>query len=616
MTVLIAALFAQPALAQDAAATGVNGHGFHPAPIDRDIRDPILVQRPGAFRLGDVFLGTLLEYSDRSLIDTEGVLIDELFALNTSFGVAVHDMVRLSAGAPLIYSSVGPDGFQGTSIGDTRIETMVVPYAPSHILEGGGFGFGINMFLDLPTGVETLNLGDPGVGGGGMMAVTYELGLATFTADAGVQGTPRVEGITGYTGGPSAILGASIGTMYSNYTAIHAEIRALPPFGTSDIVGRGTPAEAALSLRTQPPEGFHLIVGGSLGLTDAPGTAYSRVFAGLGGSNMIRPRRDSDPLATVEIRDNCPLEPETYNDWLDDDGCPDELASLAVTVVYAGRPLPGSVVDLSGPNGVESYTVGGAPITVPQAVPGTRWRADAKLGECLKGSAEDVAAETGTELVVIMSKYEGTVLVDVVDPDGNLLPDASVEWTSGQPLCVPESGWVLPGGRKTGPVGVGTHQVTVTAPGYTLFQQTVIVEAAKQTQVRAVLEPTLVRVEKERIVIMDKIHFETGKAVIKPESFGLLNDVAMVIVDNEHVGRVEIAGHTDSRGSDEFNLDLSQRRAESVRTYLIGQGVDPARLVAKGFGEIQPIDTNATKTGRAANRRVEFNLIDQAEAAP
>ena len=72
---------------------------------------------------------------------------------------------------------------------------------------------------------------------------------------------------------------------------------------------------------------------------------------------------------------------------------------------------------------------------------------------------------------------------------------------------------------------------------------------------------------------------------------------------------VEVQGHTDSRGSDESNQALSDRRAKSVRRFLEKKGIAPERLRSRGYGESEPIETNETRSGRAANRRVEFNIV-------
>lgn len=112
------------------------------------------------------------------------------------------------------------------------------------------------------------------------------------------------------------------------------------------------------------------------------------------------------------------------------------------------------------------------------------------------------------------------------------------------------------------------------------------------------------------VVIRQQVHFETNKAVIRPNSFALLDTVAQVLMDYPNI-RVEVQGHTDDRGSDRRNLKLSQQRADAVREYLMGRGVEPFRMTARGYGESRPIASNRTTDGRAANRRVEFVRTDE-----
>jgi outer membrane protein OmpA-like peptidoglycan-associated protein len=108
------------------------------------------------------------------------------------------------------------------------------------------------------------------------------------------------------------------------------------------------------------------------------------------------------------------------------------------------------------------------------------------------------------------------------------------------------------------------------------------------------------------------VFFETGSEVIKDESFELLNEVATVLIANPRIKVVEVAGHTDNKGKDDFNMELSQQRAESVRRWLIEHDVASDRLQAKGYGETEPIASNGTSKGRAQNRRVEFVIVDPA----
>ena len=114
-----------------------------------------------------------------------------------------------------------------------------------------------------------------------------------------------------------------------------------------------------------------------------------------------------------------------------------------------------------------------------------------------------------------------------------------------------------------------------------------------------------------KIQVAEKIYFEKGKAVLKPESKKVLDKVAALLLRNPQIRLVRIEGHTDSTGNPKRNLILSQRRAEAVMRYLISKGVSPSRLQAVGYGDTRPIAPNDTPEGRAKNRRVEFIIVRQ-----
>jgi len=122
---------------------------------------------------------------------------------------------------------------------------------------------------------------------------------------------------------------------------------------------------------------------------------------------------------------------------------------------------------------------------------------------------------------------------------------------------------------------------------------------------------TRVSIENDYIKITEKLYFEFGRAVIQERSFSLLDEIAATISSNAHIKKIRIEGHTDSVGSESANRRLSQSRADSVSKALAQRGVEDSRLDAVGFGEGRPIETNKTEEGRAANRRVEFIIIDQ-----
>jgi len=115
--------------------------------------------------------------------------------------------------------------------------------------------------------------------------------------------------------------------------------------------------------------------------------------------------------------------------------------------------------------------------------------------------------------------------------------------------------------------------------------------------------------ESAQTLRLDGVNFETNSATLTADARNTLRRVAEALRGEPNL-RAEIAGHTDSTGADDYNLRLSQQRAESVREFLISEGVEASRLVARGYGETQPVADNSTATGRALNRRVEFRVLN------
>jgi outer membrane protein OmpA-like peptidoglycan-associated protein len=123
--------------------------------------------------------------------------------------------------------------------------------------------------------------------------------------------------------------------------------------------------------------------------------------------------------------------------------------------------------------------------------------------------------------------------------------------------------------------------------------------------------PKAVRVNDQEIVILDQVQFDTGKATIKKVSDALLDEVADVIREHPEITRLEVQGHTDNRGTKAGNKTLSQQRAEAVMKALVFRKIEPARLVAKGYGQDAPIAENTTDAGRQKNRRVQFKIVEK-----
>jgi OOP family OmpA-OmpF porin len=127
--------------------------------------------------------------------------------------------------------------------------------------------------------------------------------------------------------------------------------------------------------------------------------------------------------------------------------------------------------------------------------------------------------------------------------------------------------------------------------------------------------PLVVLTEKE-IEINEQVQFEVDRAVIRPASDALLNQIAQMLKDHPEIKKLEIQGHTDNTGPKQHNKILSGSRAEAVRKALIKRGVKENLLVAKGFGQENPLVENDSDANKAKNRRVQFKIIEKAEVAP
>jgi outer membrane protein OmpA-like peptidoglycan-associated protein len=113
------------------------------------------------------------------------------------------------------------------------------------------------------------------------------------------------------------------------------------------------------------------------------------------------------------------------------------------------------------------------------------------------------------------------------------------------------------------------------------------------------------------LVTLEGIEFEFDRAIIRPESFKVLDAVAKALADNPDIHKVEVQGHTDEQGPADYNQDLSQRRAAAVVEYLVGKGVASERLIAHGYGESVPLDPSHTQAAYRKNRRVVFQIKDR-----
>lgn len=154
------------------------------------------------------------------------------------------------------------------------------------------------------------------------------------------------------------------------------------------------------------------------------------------------------------------------------------------------------------------------------------------------------------------------------------------------------------------------YRLSVEREGYAFVNQTIRLQGMDRQERTEVRRVELRKLETGVVSVLRNIYFDFDKATFRTESYTELNKLERMMMENPNL-RVEIAGHTDNIGTAAYNMQLSQRRAEAVKDYLVKKGIDPRRIVAKGYGETRPLASNDDeKEGRELNRRVEFRVIE------
>lgn len=174
---------------------------------------------------------------------------------------------------------------------------------------------------------------------------------------------------------------------------------------------------------------------------------------------------------------------------------------------------------------------------------------------------------------------------------------------AGAGAAVGAVGAVLAGKREADEILAGAAIGAVVGAGIGVYMDT------QEEKLARIPGTTVERVSEDTILVHfdADVLFAVDSALLTPSSRAAVDDVAAVLNEYDKTA-VIVQGHTDSTGSEEHNQELSERRAEAVRNYLAGRGVDADRMAALGYGEGAPVADNATASGRARNRRVDVLL--------
>jgi outer membrane protein OmpA-like peptidoglycan-associated protein len=155
----------------------------------------------------------------------------------------------------------------------------------------------------------------------------------------------------------------------------------------------------------------------------------------------------------------------------------------------------------------------------------------------------------------------------------------------------------------------GIYGITISKEGYAFYSEYVTVPA-EHTFKEFVRDITLKKATKGTTMVMNNLFFESGKATLNINSSKVeLDKLVKMLKENPHI-KVTITGHTDNVGIPEKNQILSEQRANSIKQYLVQQGIKESNITTKGMGDTKPIADNLTEEGRRKNRRIEIEITE------
>ncbi len=304
------------------------------------------------------------------------------------------------------------------------------------------------------------------------------------------------------------------------------------------------------------------------------------------------------------------LAPGSYTFTITAPGYKDGTCTATVTAAVPGAPVAPAGSLTGNPFGAPPAPAPGAP-AAPWMMPG------APPPPAGPGAAPATSQDTWADIDCPLEALPrmGNVVGKVVDGKTNA-PVAGVRLTiigadgTSHTVTTDSSGAFRLNDMKPGEVSIKAE-----ADKYMMTTQTASVKPREDTSTTITLTPrpkvSNVVITKQQIMVMQQIHFETDSATIKGDSNSLLTELADAFARNPGIKKVEIQGHTDNTGTAEHNMELSQRRAEAVRDWLVAHGVEASRLTAKGYGQTRPIVPNVTERNRARNRRVQFEILER-----
>jgi outer membrane protein OmpA-like peptidoglycan-associated protein len=613
------------ALPTVASAQDLDAQTFDPAVDGREfvrLDDSVV----GAYGVGG---GVLFNYADDPLVFRydDGTRSEQrvLGSIATADLLGYYNLKPFRVGIALPVQAFAASGSEDytlegpTLLGDLRLDVK------AELLDraNGSLGAGVAVRGLIPTGNEEAWVGQGTFGVQALALLSYgESWIGTINAGFGTGNGTQLGDLTV---GNQMLWGAGISVPVDERARVSAELTGALYLGAESVSGAG-PIEALTAFKFNPSQDFVVSLGAGGGLTPGIGAPDFRVVSGLswtpgfsGGAardatlyTASSGTSDRDGDGIVDAVDVCPDQPEDKNGKADTDGCPDgnwTPTTIRILDARGGQVSGANIAFVQGPMTGEWHTTDG--VLTRSLSPGNYQVQVMAEGFALSVASVDVPTAEQHEATVRLipgQAPDARVVLHVTDIDGKAVPaSVRVLGVKGRRVRGESDGVV------EFPIEAGAYELVVHAPGYGTARRTVKVEANGSASIDIVLKRARVEITDKRIVILDKIFFEIDSDVIKADSFSILDEVVESLLTNGAITLLEVQGHTDDQGKEDYNLGLSQRRAEAVIKYLVASGVQPQRVVARGYGEAKPLQPGEADEARAANRRVEFHILRRAK---
>lgn len=515
---------------------------------------------------GRLMLGATGDYSRKPLVlyDRDGdeiksIIRHQLF-VHVGGSLVLWDRLRLGVNLPILAYQQGSgatvqgvrfNAEDGAALGDLRLAAdvrLLGEYRSPISLAAG-----VAVFA--PTGDQDHFAGDGKVRLLPRLLLAGDVGNLVYAAKLGVLYRANDSGFNGSAQGTEAVVAAAIG-----YRTTNGKLVVGPELFGSSVI---TDSDAFFSKRATPFEllfGAHYKVSDDWRLGAGVGPGLTRGFGAPQFRGLLSLEWAPEPKEPLALPPAPPKDRDNDGILDNDDACPDEPGVQNDDPKKNGCPAPGD----RDQDGI---------LDPDDACPGEPGIAseDPKKNGCPRPDSDKDGVFDDEDTCV----HEPGVRTD--DPTTNGCPppkDSDKDTIFDPEDACPQT----PGPRDEDPKKNGCPAA---------------------------------RVEQGQIKILERVEFENNSAKLRPASEKILQAVLGVMNEHPEFTKLSVEGHTDNRGGDNHNLDLSRRRAASVMKWLTDHGIAKGRLSSKGLGMTTPIDTNDTDVGRQNNRRVEFHILEK-----